>query len=89
MRGLPYRITVDEIVAFFDGFGAVTEEAVHIEEFNGKRSGSALVIMESNDVAQDAKASLNKKEIGTDGRYVDIFDCNVSSMRKVCKLPME
>lgn len=89
MRGLPYRITVDEIVAFFDGFGKLAEDAVHIEEFNGKRSGSALVIMENQDVAQDALAALNKKEIGTDGRYVDLFDHNDSFMRKICKLPME
>lgn len=89
MRGLPYRITIEEVVAFFDGFGKLTEEAIHVEEFNGKRSGSALVIMESQDVAQDALASLNKKEIGADGRYVDLFDCNDQFMRKICKLPME
>ena len=89
MRGLPYRITTDEILAFFDGFGKLAEEQVHIEEFNGKRSGSALVIMESCDVAQDAKASLNKKEIGTEGRYVDLFDCNDSFMRKICKMAFD
>lgn len=51
MRGLPYRITTEEIIAFFDGFGKVVEDDIFIEEQSGKRSGSALVIFENEDVA--------------------------------------
>jgi len=51
MRGLPWKITSEEIVAFFDSFGTITQEEVFIEEFNGKRTGSALVIFENQDIA--------------------------------------
>lgn len=84
MRGLPYRVKEDEIQKFFDGYGNVRAEDIFIEEFNGKRTGSALVIFENHDVAQDAKAALNKKEI--DGRYVELFDCEDQFMRKICNL---
>ena len=55
MRGLPYKIQVEDIVKFFGGFGDVTDKSVFIEEFNGKRSGSALVVFDDLDTAQAAK----------------------------------
>ena len=51
MRGLPYKIQTAEIVKFFDGHGDVTEHVVFIEEFNGKRTGSALVIFDTEEIA--------------------------------------
>jgi hypothetical protein len=36
---------------FFDGYGELKEEEIFIEEFNGKRTGSVLVIFENKDVA--------------------------------------
>lgn len=89
MRGLPYRIEAAEVVAFFDGFGNLTEGDIHIEEQNGRRTGSALVIFESTDVAQDAKSGLNKKEIGAEARYVELYDHHDTFMRKICQLPFE
>ena len=89
MRGLPYRIEASEIVAFFDGFGNLAEGDIHIEEQNGRRTGSALVIFETMDVAQDAKSSLNKKEIGAEARYVELYDHHDTFMRKICQLPFE
>ena len=47
MRGCPYRISVQEILAFFDGYGSLKAEDVFIEEFNGKKTGSVLVIFEN------------------------------------------
>ncbi len=61
---------------FFDGYGILKEEDIFIEEFNGKRTGSVLVIFENKDVAQDAKEKLNKKEIGQEARWVELLDCN-------------
>jgi RNA recognition motif-containing protein len=84
MRGLPYRVTVDTIQQFFDGHAKLTQDEIFIEEFNGKRTGSALVVFENEQVAQDAKASLNKNEV--DGRYIELFDQNDNFMRKICKL---
>ena len=86
MRGLPYRITVEEIITFFEGFGNLTEGDIFIEENNGKRTGSALIIFENEDVAQDAKASLNKKNIGEEQRWVELYDCHDQFMQKICNL---
>lgn len=74
MRGCPWKITAEEIIEFFNGFGNLTAEDIFIEEFNGKRTGSALVIFENTEVAQDAKASNHKKEIGAEQRYVELYD---------------
>lgn len=89
MRGLPYRIEVQEIIDFFADAAAVQEDNIHIEERFGKRSGSALVFFESQETAQNVKSTLNKKEIGKDGRYVELLDSNDAFMRKICRLPME
>ena len=44
-----------------------------IEEFNGgKRSGAALVFFENEEIAQMAKNSLNRTNLGQ--RYVELFD---------------
>ena len=51
MRGLPYRVNSEDILNFFSGYGSLTLDDIIIEEFNGKRSGSALVIFENIDVA--------------------------------------
>ena len=51
MRGLPYRVNAEDILSFFSGYGSLTLDDIFIEEFNGKRSGSALVIFENMDVA--------------------------------------
>ena len=74
MRGLPWKITAEEIVQFFNGFGALSEQEIFIEEFNGKRTGSALVIFENEEVAQNAKEQMNKQNIGDDQRYVELYD---------------
>jgi len=47
MRGLPWKITPEEIMSFFNGFGNITTEDIFIEEFNGKRTGSSLVVFEN------------------------------------------
>lgn len=74
MRGLPYKIQNAEIVKFFDGHGGVTDSCVFVEEFNGKRTGSALVIFDNEENAKTAKEKFHKKEIGTEGRYVELYD---------------
>ena len=57
MRGLPYKVQNEDIIKFFDGFGAMTGDHIFIEENNGRRTGSALIFFESKDVAQEAKAA--------------------------------
>ena len=83
MRGIPFRSTVDEIIGFFDGF-EVKEEGITIEEMNGRRTGSVLVIFENTEKAQEAKEKLQKADLG--GRYIDLFDENDSMMQRICRL---
>lgn len=86
MRGLPYKIQTADIVKFFDGHGQVSESSVFVEEFNGKRTGSALVIFDTEENSQSAKDKFHKKEIGTEGRYVELYDQNDQFMKKICNL---
>ena len=59
---------------FFDGMGGLTDKSTFIEEFNGKRTGSALVIFDDEESAQKAKEKYHKQKIGTEGRYVELHD---------------
>ena len=87
MRGLPFRITVEEIITFFKGFGNITEANIFIEENqDGERTGSALVIFKSEEEAKDAKASRHKKKIGFGKRWVELYDCHDQFMQKICGL---
>ena len=51
MRGLPYKVQVADIVKFFGGHGGVDDSTVFVEEFNGKRTGSALVVFDTEENA--------------------------------------
>jgi RNA recognition motif-containing protein len=84
LKGLPYRITTEQVQEFLKDFGEIPAQNIFIEEFNGKRTGSALVVFESEEVAQSAKKALQKSEI--EGRYIEFFDQNDEFMRKVCRL---
>ena len=84
LRGLPYKISVLQLQNFLEGYGSIPAQNIFIEEFNGKRTGSALVVFENEQVAQDAKTGLQKSEM--EGRYIELFDQNDAFMRKICKL---
>lgn len=84
LRGLPYSATKESVMDFVKDFGAHKESDIFIEEFNGKKTGSCLVVFENQQVAQDAKASLHKKEI--ESRYIECFDNQDEFMRKICRL---
>jgi len=84
VRGLPYKVTVEVIQSFLQGYGEISEGSIFIEEFNGKRTGSALVVFENEELAQNAKNGLQKQEI--DGRYIELFDKTDTFMIKICKL---
>ena len=86
MRGLPYKIQAEDIVNFFGGMGGLTEKSTFIEEFNGKRTGSALVVFDNEENAQIAKGKFHKQKIGGEGRYVELHDQNDQFMKKICNL---
>ena len=48
MRGLPFRVTIEQIQEFFVNFGPINKNNIIIEEFNGgRRSGAAIVFLET------------------------------------------
>lgn len=58
MRGLPFRVSHDQIVDFFRGANQghiINKNDIIIEEYNGKRTGAALVFFEHEHQAQTAK----------------------------------
>ena len=85
MRGLPFKVTVEEIQSFFLGYGNMMKTDIVIEEFNGgMRSGAALVFFENEEIAQVAKNSLNRTNLGQ--RYVELFDSEDQEMQKICDI---
>ena len=57
MRGIDWTRTAEEIAEFFAGFGELKPENVHVELYNGKKSGTVLVIFENEKFAAEAKAA--------------------------------
>ena len=73
---------MEEIQEFFSEICEMSEENIHIEEENGRRSGAALAVFKDEDQAQEVKDALNRKEIG--GRFIQLFDQNDSMWEKLC-----
>ena len=58
---------------------------VVIEEISGgKRSGAALVFFETEDMASEAKKSLDKTNLGQ--RYVELFNYQDQVMQQICDI---
>lgn len=68
----------------------LSDKTIIVEEFNGKRSGSALVVFNDEQNAQFAKQKYNKKKIAKDSkRYVELYDQNDYFMQKICNIFFE
>ena len=66
MRGLPWKVTVDEIVEFYkNGDFNIKPEDVVIERQDGKVTGFGLAFMASEEDAEGAIDSLNREHIGS------------------------
>ena len=66
MRGLPWKVTVDEIVEFYKGGDfTVKPEDIVIERQEGKVTGFGLAFMASVDDAEGVIDALNREHIGT------------------------
>lgn len=70
LRGLPYKCETEQITEFFAEF-KISNSDVVMEVDNGRRTGYALVFLESELKCSQAKAKLDKKMIG--GRYIDLL----------------
>ena len=51
VRGMPFRVKLEEIIEFFEGYGKLSSEDIFVEEEAGRRTGSGLVIFENEDIA--------------------------------------
>lgn len=49
IKGIPFRIKNDEIIEFFSSCGTLTADKIYIDQVDGRKSGSALVIFENSD----------------------------------------
>ena len=66
MRGLPWKVTPEEIVEFFkNGEFTITTNDVVIERQDGKVTGYGLAFLANSDDAETAIDSLNREHIGT------------------------
>ena len=74
LKGMPFKATEDEVKEFFEGFDLESDDSIYLEQENGRKSGKGAVVFKSEDIAQEAKDALNKKEIGSHGRYVILCD---------------
>eukprot|EP00349_Pseudokeronopsis_sp_Brazil_P008477 CAMPEP_0202956076 /NCGR_PEP_ID=MMETSP1396-20130829/633_1 /ASSEMBLY_ACC=CAM_ASM_000872 /TAXON_ID= /ORGANISM="Pseudokeronopsis sp., Strain Brazil" /LENGTH=178 /DNA_ID=CAMNT_0049672943 /DNA_START=367 /DNA_END=903 /DNA_ORIENTATION=+ len=70
VRGLPYSVTEDDISFLFKEF-KVRNSDVIIEQFNGKKTGYALIFFSSEKDASYAKKNYNGAMIGN--RYIEIL----------------
>lgn len=85
-KGLPFRVTVDELIDFVKDHGTITADNIFIEEADGRRSGSCLIFFQSEKIAQDVKENLDGETIGGTSRYVKILDHNDDLMKKICRI---
>lgn len=84
LKNLPFRIKEEEIVEFFEGYDGITQETVFIEQASGRRTGAALVVFQSEEVAQDAKDALHRQDLG--GRKALLLDQHDDEMQSACGL---
>ena len=88
MRGLPFKVTPEQIQDFFNSLCEVMKTDVVIEELaGGKRSGNALVFFSDSDLASKAKASFNNSTIGN--RYVEIYTHEDAYMQQLCEIQID
>ena len=77
-RGLPYIIGKKEIREYFKNHDNVTDENIFIEQWGGRRTGRALIILKDKKTAREAKRDLNEKNMQSQDkeRYIEIIDHN-------------
>lgn len=54
MRGLPWKVQAEDVVKHLDGL--IEAKDVHLEQYNGRRTGMGIVTFNSTKFAQMAKA---------------------------------
>ena len=68
---MPFNATLADLKEFFADFD-VSDENIKIEMTRGRKSGNAIVFVNSEDDVQRARDELNKQYIGSRFVFVDI-----------------
>ena len=71
MRGLPYSIKKEEILAFFHGYDVVPDSVIIGEMGNGKKTGEGVILFKSEEEAQRAVNDRNGSSIGR--RWIELY----------------
>ncbi|KAK7469863.1 hypothetical protein BaRGS_00036141 [Batillaria attramentaria] len=72
MRGLPYNVTVQDVVNYFQGFSEVTPEGVQLQtNAEGKPNGDAVVTFLTRSEAERAIVERNRRHLGN--RFIELF----------------
>tara|TARA_B110000285_G_C14893599_1_gene499737 strand:- start:63 stop:440 length:378 start_codon:yes stop_codon:yes gene_type:complete len=83
VKGLSYKIDYNGIKKIFSEVD-LAKDAVFIEENNGHKSGTCMVIFSDKTLCQKAKGLYQGKTV--EGRGIELFDSSDTFMRKVCHL---
>ena len=71
MRGLPYTIKKEEVLAFFAGYDVVPDSVIIGEMGNGKKTGEGVILFKSEEEAQRAVNDKNGSSIGR--RWIELY----------------
>lgn len=73
IRGLPFRATPEEILAFFDGYACVRDSLFLGTDGRGRPSGEGWLTFETPDEALRCARERNRQYMGS--RYLEISLC--------------
>ncbi|XP_046354450.1 epithelial splicing regulatory protein 1-like isoform X1 [Haliotis cracherodii] len=72
MRGLPYNVTVQDIINYFQGFPEVSPDTVQLQHSaDGKPNGDALITFSSRAEGERAIIEKNRRHLGN--RFIELF----------------
>ena len=71
MRGLPWRVEVEEIEQFFDRYAYVRESVKIGELSDGRKTGQATVLFENETEAENAMNEKQGQNVGS--RWVELY----------------
>ncbi|XP_072165120.1 heterogeneous nuclear ribonucleoprotein H2-like isoform X1 [Diadema setosum] len=79
LRGLPFDCRPDDIVEFFKDYKIAPDGITLPSDFDGRSTGEAYVQFVSKEMAERA-LSKHKSHMGH--RYIEVFQCNSSEVRR-------
>jgi RNA recognition motif. (a.k.a. RRM, RBD, or RNP domain) len=82
MRGLPYRASKAEVVAFFKGCALADDGVIIVARSDGKATGEAYVHFASRD---DMRTALRKDREMLGNRYIELFASSAEEMQRYCR----